>query len=283
MQRLIAGDILSFTMDKRYVRPNGSLNWVNLTVLPSWKPGQKPEYHLAVIKDITARKQLEEQLRKREQDLQAALDQRERIGQDLHDGILQSLFAIGLCLEASKPLIHTHRKTDSAKLGEVIDQSIHQLNRMMTDVRNFISGLDPHVLQGNDFASDLRAIAQTMSSSKRILCRVYVDRSSLPWILTEHALNILNIVREALSNTLRHSKSTKVTVSIKKLAQSIRLTITDNGVGFNPARVQESGHGLTNMTARARKIGGQLAITSQPRRGTKIQLDLPVGALYARN
>lgn len=95
--------------------------------------------------DITERKQMEETLRQRERALRAAIEERERISQDLHDGILQSLFAVGLAIEAGKlMLLPTARKTSGASLNQAIDQ----LNDVMREIRNFIAGLGSDLPEG---------------------------------------------------------------------------------------------------------------------------------------
>jgi signal transduction histidine kinase len=85
----------------------------------------------------------------------------------------------------------------------------------------------------------------------------------------------MHIVREALSNSLRHSGAGRITLSLKQLRRSVRLSVRDNGSGFNPGSVHDVGHGLANMAARARKLGGRLDIHSRPRQGTKVRLDIP--------
>ncbi|NJN36921.1 MAG: hypothetical protein HC794_07515, partial [Nitrospiraceae bacterium] len=85
---------------------------------------------------------------------------------------------------------------------------------------------------------------------------------------------LINIVREGLSNSIRHSHATRITVSLGRLVGSIRLTIIDNGIGFNPKSVHGVGHGLENMAARAVKVGGLFAVRSEPGKGTRILLDL---------
>jgi signal transduction histidine kinase len=227
---------------------------------------------LGASTDITERKRIEEALRQRERDLRAALEERERISQDLHDGILQSLYAVGLGLEACKPLMtHRHYK----KAVTTMTEAIRQLNYVMSEVRNFIAGLESHVLQGSTFPVALQEMVDTLAATHPLRCRVTLDKTAADHISTEQALHLLNIVREALSNSLRHAQATKATVALKLLSRFIRLSITDNGIGFDPASMHGVGHGLTNMAARARKVGGRFAIRSVPQHGTRITIDLP--------
>ena len=118
-------------------------------------------------------------------------------------------------------------------------------------------------------------MVQTMCRASSIQCRVRIDDRVGEYFSPEPAVHLINIVREALSNALRHSHATRITVSLRQFLGSVRLTVTDNGIGFNPKSVQGVGHGLENMTARAHKAGGVFVVRSEPHRGTRVLLDLP--------
>ncbi|MCS6291670.1 MAG: PAS domain S-box protein, partial [Nitrospira sp.] len=256
----------------RLLLPDGRMKFVRERCETFYTQDGQPLRSLGTIQDITEQKRTEEALQQREQDLRDAMEERERISQDLHDGILQSLYAIGLGLESCKPLIK--QRTDK-KATDLLEQAVSQMNHVMTEVRNFIAGLDPDVHQGGEFSAALHAMVQKLIASHPIHCRLAIDEPSVSHLSTEQALHLMNIVREAISNSLRHGHATKATVSLKPLAHSIRLTIRDNGTGFVPADVSGLGHGLSNMEARARKVGGRFAIRSVPQHGTRITIDLP--------
>ncbi len=258
----------------------GHTRWLQTVKRPILDESGKAAMVLGASTDITERKRIEETLRQRERDLRTALDERERISQDLHDGILQSLYAVGLGLEACKPLMtQRHYKKAAASM----DRAIGHLNHVMSEVRNFIAGLESQILQGSTFPMALRTMVQTLTADHPIPCTLTIDESLGDTFSTEQALHLLNVVREALSNSLRHAEATKTTVSLKSLSRSIRLTIADNGRGFNPASMHGAGHGLANMEARARKVGGRFAIRSVPQQGTRITIDLPKETRHAES
>ena len=222
--------------------------------------------------DITERQRMEDTLRQREHALRAAVEERERISHDLHDGILQSLFAVGLALETTKSRLSPgSRKTSGASL----DQAIAQLNRVMREVRNFIVGLDSDLLQGKDLKTALREMLASLTAHQATRVRLTVEERATQAVSVAQALHLFHIVQEAVSNCVQHSRAQKATVSLTRLKQGIRLRIRDNGRGFNPKAVQGTGHGLGNMAARAQKLGGRLAIISKCHEGTRIVLDLP--------
>lgn len=267
-----------FIPEERITDANGAVRWLQTVKRPILDESGKATMVLGASTDITERKQMEEALRQRERDLRAAIEERERISQDLHDGILQSLYAVGLGLEACKPLMtQRHYKKAVATMGEAIGQ----LNHVMREIRNFIAGLESQVLQGSTFPAALQEMVHTLGATHSLRCAVDLDEAVASHISTEQALHLLNIVREALSNSLRHARATKATVSLKPLSRSLRLSISDNGIGFDPASISGVGHGLTNMAARARKVGGRFTIRAAPRKGTRIIIDLPKENIHA--
>ncbi len=261
-----------FIPEERITDATGTVRWLQTVKRPILDESGHATMVLGASTDITERKQMEEALRQRERDLRAAIDERERISQDLHDGILQSLYAVGLGLEACKPLMtQRHYKKAVATMSEAIGQ----LNHVMSEVRNFIAGLESQVLQGSTFPAALQEMVSTLAATHPLRCTVSVDDTAAGQISTQQALHLLNIVREALSNSLRHAQATKATVTLKPLSRCLRLSIVDNGIGFEPTGMRGVGHGLTNMAARARKVGGRFAIKSAPQHGTRITIDVP--------
>ena len=93
---------------------------------------------------------------------------------------------------------------------------------------------------------------------------------------TEHVRHVVQIAREAISNALRHAKASRVAILLKRWKDGVRLTVEDNGAGFNPTQVDHSAHfGLTNMATRAQLIGGALHVLSAAGKGTRIVVDIP--------
>ncbi len=281
-------EVIQFAEDRvipeeRITDADGTTRWLQTVKRPIFDDEGHVRMVLGVATDITERKRMEEMLLQRERDLSAALQERERISQDLHDGILQSLYAVGLGLEGCKPLIRKQSGPIAVKFMKTLDQGIGQLNQVMGEVRNFIAGLESHVIQGGDFPTALRNLVATMSGSASAKCQARIDQASARQLSTEQALHIINIVREGVSNALRHSGATRITVSLRDLARSVRLSITDNGVGFNASSAQGVGHGLSNMAARAQKVRGVFSLQSMPGKGTRISLDLSKDVHHAHN
>ena len=230
------------------------------------------EYHCAFVRDITVRKRAEEVLRQRERDLQAALQERERISQDLHDGILQSLFAVGLALESAK-LTMPPRNLKMSRAS--LNQSIDQLNDVMREIRNFIAGLDSDLLQGKNLPAALKQMLASLTEHQATRVRLAVEDRAAKALSTEQSLHLIRVIQEAVSNCIKHGHAQEARVSLKMLKRGVRLSVRDNGRGFNQDAAKKTGHGLANMAARAQKIGGKFSVLSKVNEGTSIVLDLP--------
>jgi PAS domain S-box-containing protein len=258
------------SLDEQYVRLDGSRVDVAVTAIPTSFDGT-PVMQVLVL-DIAERKHMEEALRQRERDLRAAIEERERISQDLHDGILQSLFAIGLSLETTKLMMSARTRKMS---GPPLDQAIVQLNRVMHEIRNFIAGLGSDLLHGKDLPMALNHMLASLTENQATRVRLAVDDRAAQAVSAEQSLHLLLVIQEAVSNCIRHGHALEATVSLKMLKQGVRLSVRDNGRGFNPKVAKGTGHGLRNMAVRAQKIGARFTVMSKVNEGTRIVLDLP--------
>jgi signal transduction histidine kinase len=192
---------------------------------------------------------------------------------------LQSLFAVGLTLETAKSMMSPRNRNTS---GPPIDQAIDQLNRVMQEIRNFIAGLGSDLLNGTDLPTALQHMVGLLTQHHATRVRLAVEDRAMQALSAEQSLHLLLVIQEAVSNCIRHGRAHEATVSMKMLKQGIRLSIRDNGTGFNPKAVRGIGHGLHNMAIRAQKIGGRFTVFSKINVGTRVVLDLPKEASHVR-
>ena len=265
------------SLDEQYVRLDGTRVDVAVTAIPA-SIGDRSMIQVLVL-DIAERKRMEEALRQRERDLRAAVEERERISQDLHDGILQSLFATGLTLETAKSMMSPRNRQ---MLSPSIDQVIDQLNRVMHEIRNFIAGLGLDLLKGKDLSTALQHMLETLTQHHATRVRLAIDERAAQALSAEQSLHLVLVIQEAVSNCIRHGRAEEATVSLKILKQGLRLSIRDNGGGFNMDTAKGIGHGLSNMAARAQKIGGRFTVFSKINKGTRIVFDIPKEASTVR-
>jgi signal transduction histidine kinase len=202
----------------------------------------------------------------------AIVDERSRIGMDLHDGVIQSIYAVGLNLET----IHLLMDQDPAKAQELISQAIAGLNDAIRDIRNFILDLRPRRFQG-DLAGGLAQLVREFQANTMVKVDVQVS-DQLPGSLPPSvSLAIFLTAQEALANIARHARASKVRLELEDSEKAVTLSVVDDGQGFD-VRLQHQmmGHGLANMRARAEELHGSFDVSSVPGTGTSITLAFPL-------
>ncbi|MCA1958946.1 MAG: GAF domain-containing protein [Nitrospira sp.] len=209
-----------------------------------------------------------------EESLRRSYRQREQICLDLHDGILQSLYAVGLLLQVMKRDADTVAPSLSPSLERVVDQ----LNGIIKDVRWFIE----QVVRGEELSKVVPDLAQALDQLIGTMDPVGVHgierrfAQAGPIVLpAERITHILSIVKEAISNSLRHSQAMRRWVALQRRRSGVRLEVGDDGIGLDRHLKRRGGMGLFSMAARAEQIGVRLTVRSRPGRGTKIILELP--------
>lgn len=214
-------------------------------------------------------------LKAMEHRVNALLEDRRRLARDLHDCILQSLYAIGLNLEASR-----HPNPDpSPESTRSHPHVVAQLNHLIQDVRAMIESLEAGTIQEFDFVAELTSLRATYEQGGRLAIRLDLDPDALGNLTSEEQREILNIVREALSNCARHADATHVVVALRMRGSKVRVSIVDDGRGFTLNGDCRRGYGLTNMEARARKLGGTLRVASTHGQGTTVTIDLSLSSV----
>ena len=206
----------------------------------------------------------------------AIVEERDRIGQELHDGIIQSLYAVTLNLEDIEEIM-TEEPTEAAAR---IDRSIDAVHVAIRDIRNFVLGLRPHLLERTDLVGGLAALAEEMRLNTMVDMEVDLDEAlGVAATIDEgHRAQLMQITREALSNAARHSGASRARIVLNLDDDSIlRLTVEDNGRGFEVAAARGGQHqGLVNMRDRTTHMGGQIEIDSAPGAGTRIIVRVPL-------
>ena len=202
----------------------------------------------------------------------AIVQERDRIGRDLHDGIIQSLYAVSLSLEDVPEIMAT---SPSEAEGRV-DAAIDSLQASIRELRNFIYGLRPESLDGADVPAGIVALAEQFRHNTLVDVELEVDPNAGRDIRREDGAELLQLVREALSNAARHAHARRLVVTFRREPNGTMLVVADDGVGFDASAPMVAGHdGLGNMRARAEAIGGTIRIESASGKGTRIIVTLP--------
>lgn len=202
--------------------------------------------------------------------------ERERIGRDLHDGIIQSIYAAGLHLEEAGAALDPEAEAPRARIRTVLGE----LERISADIRRLIFDLRSASLESTDPEEIVRSVADELRANTLVALDLRVAGSPRAQLGPEQADELRGLVHEAFSNILRHARATQVTVRLAASRRRLTLEIRDDGVGFDPALVPsapEAGgpQGLANLHRRAELLGAELEIRSAPGQGTALSLTMP--------
>ena len=203
----------------------------------------------------------------------AIVDERERISRDLHDSVIQAIYAQTLALDDVPAMVE--EEPDEARRR--VDEAIDALHAVIRDVRNFIFGLRPVLLESGDLSEGLHHLATELRRNGGVAVSVDVtgDPEPLARLPIETVAELLAITREALSNVARHARATTCHVRLEAGGEELRLEITDDGRGFDAARAPARGHhGLANMRSRAEALRATYDLGSAPGGGTRIIVTL---------
>ncbi len=204
----------------------------------------------------------------------AVLEERDRIGMDLHDGIIQSIYGVGLSLENA-----LHTLDEDKDLARVrIKESIDGLNQAIRDIRAYILDLRPRQMGNDGLMSGLKRLATEYRANTFSEVSLKGPQKGLDDIPQINALALFHICQETLANAAKHAAAKKVDVNVWTTSDRVLMEIHDDGKGFVIEKMSTTiGHGLSNMQTRARGVGGDVDISSAPGEGTTILAWVPRG------
>jgi signal transduction histidine kinase len=196
--------------------------------------------------------------------------ERERIGRDLHDSVIQRLFATGMNLQGA-----ASRISDDV-VARRLQRAVDEIDETIREIRTTIFALSerPDDVAGHGLRAEVLQLVESAAARGRWRPHIAFD-GPIGTAVSEHlARELLACTREALSNAVRHSGATRVDVRVWVAQGMLHLTVNDDGVGLAPDQVRRSG--LRNMERRAEALGGTFAVRSEPGRGTQLDWQVPV-------
>jgi signal transduction histidine kinase len=223
-------------------------------------------------RDATERKRVEEELEQHVRD-KATAAERSRLARELHDSVTQALYSVNLHAEAASLAL-------AAGKGTVVAASLQKLQAMtreaMMDLRMLIFELHPPILKDEGLAAAIRARLATVESRAGLQTEFQVEgEEHLPLAVAEE---LFWIAVEAFNNLLKHAEARKVMVNLSFAEDWVRLSIADDGLGFDPESDRRaSGMGLRSIAERVERIGGRLDLTTAPGQGTTVCIEVQIG------
>lgn len=290
---LVEGKRDQYTVEKRYIRKNGEIFWgrVNFSLVRG--ADGKPLYTIGMIEDITEEKRVAEKLAAQEADHLRQLEQRiaerteelnlanerlrekaaqdavtaerTRLARDLHDAVTQTLFSTTLIADVLPDIWEMNPEEGKRRLDE-----IRLLTRgALAEMRTLLVELRPNALVEVPLPTLLRQLTEALSGRARINIQLSAEgERKLP---ADVQISLYRIAQEALNNVFKHSKASEAVVTLR-MGDSVRLTVADNGSGFDPSTVTADHLGVKIMRERADTIGAKLSIYSEPGEGTQISV-----------
>ena len=198
----------------------------------------------------------------------AVLGDRERIAKELHDGVVQALFAVGMSLQASDSLAE-----DPSAVRTRLREAVEAIDGVIRDLRNYIFGLGPGAAADRELDRALHELAGEFRRGTDVAIAVEVDRTAAE-ALASRAPDVVQAAREALSNAIRHADPQTVSVELRRDGEHVVLEVEDDGAGFDPGAAR-TGRGLGNLRTRAEALGGELEIRSEAGGGTAVRIVVP--------
>ncbi|NPV56265.1 MAG: GAF domain-containing sensor histidine kinase [Anaerolineae bacterium] len=204
----------------------------------------------------------------------AVLEERERIGMDLHDGVIQSIYAVGLTLEHARLLL----SEDTHQARQRIDQAVIDLNSTIRDIRAYILDLRPRQLHDESLEQGIQRLVTEFKANSLVDVNLKLPNDGLMNKLADvQSVAMFHICQEALANVAKHARARRVSVALWSTPERTLLEISDDGKGFDPEKVRLTlGHGLANMQTRARNVGGDIEFSSEQGNGTTILVWMPL-------
>ncbi|MCK4862709.1 MAG: PAS domain S-box protein [Dehalococcoidales bacterium] len=261
--------------EQRIFRRDGSEAFIQLATSLILSDG-KPVAFQHIARDVTEQRRMNENLRfYLQQAIRAQEEERKRISHELHDDTIQALVVLSRQLDA----LASGDKGLSEDTRLHLEELWQQTDNILRGVRRFSQDLRPAALDRLGMLPGLEWLAANLTEHSGIAAEVNLKGEERR-LSEEAAIALFRITQEALRNVWRHSGATKAEITVEFDESKTRITISDNGKGFNlPGKIGDlakSGKlGLTGMQERAQLIGGTLAVQSQPHKGTSVTVELP--------
>ena len=275
VEKLIRGEISSFTVERRYLAKGERPFWAQATTATILGADGSLAFALGIVENIDERKRAQAAL-ERERDtlwhmLRSSDHERQLIAYDIHDGLAQQLAAAAMQFQS-----YSHLKGHDLECAKTaFDAGLQMLQQSHSEARRLISGVRPPILDESGIVAALAHLAHDQQNldAPSIEFQSDVEFHRLEPVL-ENA--VYRIAQEALANSCQHSQSLRVRLALIQAKENIRIEVQDWGVGFDPESVDENRFGLRGIRERARLLGGEASIHSQPGKGTLVNVTLPL-------
>ena len=247
------------TLEHRHIAQDGKESFVEILASPFYDRRGGFSGIIEVMRDITERKRLENEI------ISISEQERQRIGQELHDDVAQSLMTITVLSKMLAGRLTAESHPEASAAGEIV--SI--INQAAEKTRNLAAGLCPTSLEPEGFAVALNKMISGIEKYFNIKCDLQISENlKISNGLT--AIQLYRIAQEAINNAVKHSMAANIFIILKKLNGKISLVVEDNGIGIPDNLDPDKGLGLRIMRHRANLVGASLNIKKSNIKGTSV-------------
>ena len=206
-------------------------------------------------------------------ELARAKSDRERLSRDLHDGTIQSLYAVGLHLQHAQ----RHLPEPAGKAAHGLEEGQRLVQETIVELRDFLLALKDERLAHRTFAQIMDDLLARLRRTTPVEFALTVDPAT-DALSARAVVQLVNVVREAISNAVRHGHPDHLAVTLQPIGvpDAFRLEIRDDGQGFEPAKVNGGGFGLLTMRERAAELGGCFTVESSPGGGAVVRVEFSI-------
>ncbi|MGG3468339.1 ATP-binding protein [Neobacillus pocheonensis] len=243
---------------------DGTIYWMDTTIVPFLNEKNKPYQYLSIRYEITGRKLVEQELQKMMTTIiEVQEEERKRLSRNLHDGIGQNLYSH----------LITINRLHSEMEHPLLEQMQNEATQLIEEIREISWELRPSVLDDLGLVPAIRSFLSRYSEHYNI--DVFFECVLNRRLPISIELTIYRIIQEALTNIRKYAEVAEAGVTVREMDDAVRVMVEDQGKGFDQSK-HTSGVGLFSMDERARAVNGQLSISSSPGKGTKIILEVPL-------
>ncbi|HSU57258.1 MAG TPA: PAS domain S-box protein, partial [Candidatus Dormibacteraeota bacterium] len=255
----------------RLITKNGEMKWCSSTWGPLFDEAGKQIGVQGRERDISERKELEQQL------LESTTDERRRVGHELHDGLGQFLAGVSFKAKALEQTLLANKSTHWAEASELVSL----VSQAIKQTRTIARGLDPVDIETIGLPAALQNLSAETETMFNTACGFACSDATLPALKPEVALSLYRMAQEAIHNAVVHGNSRRIGITLSMTPSDVLLCVKDDGTGFNAEDMKARGMGLRVMQYRARSVGAILEVSSKPGAGTEIRCGLGRSAAFA--
>jgi len=259
--------------ETRFVRPGGEIVWVSFATSGLAGPDGRPQCYISTVVDITEQKRARETLEAEQDLLRQSIELKDRehqlIAYDIHDGLIQYAIGAQMHLEAYRARLNDPRDCQN------IDVALEALQATIAEGRRVMNGIRTPVLDRHGIVAAVEELAREKSTGATVVEFVPPPRE-IGRFRPEVEIALYRMSQEAISNAVKHSRSSKVQIALVRDEHQVRLTVKDWGVGIDAKSQRRGVHGLLGIKERVRLLKGRFQLDNSPECGTRIEVELPL-------